>query len=165
MGRVRTKLVKKAARVIIEKYFPRLTLDFATNKKVTDEVAVVPTKRVRNKIAGFITHLMKRIQRGGSVRGISLKIQEEERERRMDFVPEKSVLDVETIPVDPDTADLLKAIDFGDLSALGVVVQNPEVQRHQQKYYQQRGDRDRDRRPRDGQQQQNKDRPPQTASA
>lgn len=84
---VRTKTVKKSARAIIEKYYSRLTMDFHTNKRVCDEVAIIPSKRMRNKIAGFVTHLMKRIQRG-PVRGISLKLQEEERERRMDFVPE-----------------------------------------------------------------------------
>ena len=62
-------------------------MDFHVNKRVTAEVAIIPSKRMRNKIAGFVTHLMKRIQRG-PVRGISLKLQEEERERRLDFVPE-----------------------------------------------------------------------------
>jgi small subunit ribosomal protein S17e len=41
-------------------------------------VGQVPTKKLRNKIAGFATHLMKRIQKG-PVKGISLKVQEEER--------------------------------------------------------------------------------------
>lgn len=56
-------------------------------RPLAPQVAEVPSKRMRNKIAGFVTHLMKRIQRG-PVRGISLKLQEEERERRLDFVPE-----------------------------------------------------------------------------
>merc|ERR1711953_1596163 len=57
MGRVRTKTIKKAARVIIEKYYTKLTLDFHTNKRIIEEVALIPSKPLRNKIAGFITHL------------------------------------------------------------------------------------------------------------
>ena len=91
MGRVRTKTVKKSSRQVIERYYSKMTLDFHTNKKILEEVAIIPSKRLRNKIAGFSTHLMKRIQKG-PVRGISLKLQEEERERRMDFVPEGMML-------------------------------------------------------------------------
>eukprot|EP00164_Ancoracysta_twista_P000512 GFYU01000683.1.p2 GENE.GFYU01000683.1~~GFYU01000683.1.p2 ORF type:complete len:139 (+),score=54.11 GFYU01000683.1:31-447(+) len=109
MGRVRTKTVKKAARVVIEKYYPRLTLDFQTNKKLCCDVAIIPSKRLRNKIAGFATHLMKRIQRG-PVRGVSFKLQEEERERRMDFVPDVSAVNTDLVEVDSDTKDLLKKL-------------------------------------------------------
>ncbi|KAJ3123759.1 hypothetical protein HK098_001646 [Nowakowskiella sp. JEL0407] len=121
MGRVRTKTVKKASRVLIEKYYPRLTLDFQTNKKICDEVAVIQSKRLRNKIAGFTTHLMKRIQ-NGPVRGISFKLQEEERERKDNYVPDVSALAVETIEIDADTNALLKAMNFESIP--GVTVAN-----------------------------------------
>ncbi|KAI8149318.1 40S ribosomal protein S17-A [Fennellomyces sp. T-0311] len=119
MGRVRTKTVKKASRVLIEKYYPRLTLDFQTNKKICDEVAIISSKRLRNKIAGFTTHLMKRISRG-PVRGISFKLQEEERERRDNFVPEQSALDTTAIEIDPETEELLKSLNFADLAGVKV---------------------------------------------
>ncbi|CAH9127764.1 unnamed protein product [Cuscuta epithymum] len=123
MGRVRTKTVKKSSRQVIERYYSRLTLDFHTNKKVLQEVAVIPTKRLRNKIAGFSTHLMKRIQKG-PVRGISLKLQEEERERRMDFVPEESAINTERIEVDKETIELLTSLGMAELP--GVVVKEEE---------------------------------------
>jgi len=137
MGRVRTKTTKRASRVLIEKYYPRLTLDFHTNKRIIDEVAVVPSKRLRNKIAGFTTHLMKRIQKG-PVRGISFKLQEEERERKDNYVPEVSALDTtaHALEVDPDTRDLLKALNF---ESINVTVVTPTVQQA----YVPRGGRDR----------------------
>jgi small subunit ribosomal protein S17e len=120
---VRTKTVKKSARVIIEKYYSRLTLDFHSNKRICDEVAIIPSKRMRNKIAGFVTHLMKRIQRG-PVRNISLKLQEEERERRLDFVPEVSAIDTEVIEVDADTKKMLDELDLKNLPGVQVASQN-----------------------------------------
>ncbi|CAN1144035.1 40S ribosomal protein S17-1 [Linum perenne] len=94
-----------------------MTLDFHTNKKILEEVAIIPSKRLRNKIAGFSTHLMKRIQKG-PVRGISLKLQEEERERRMDFVPEESAIKTDRIEVDKETKEMLAALGMADVGGI-----------------------------------------------
>ena len=51
MGRVRTNTVEKAARVIIEKYYTKLTFDFKTNKKIIEEIAVIHSKPLRIRIA------------------------------------------------------------------------------------------------------------------
>ncbi|KAI7725786.1 hypothetical protein M8C21_013957 [Ambrosia artemisiifolia] len=117
MGRVRTKTVKKSSRQVIERYYSKMTLDFHTNKKILEEVAIIPSKRLRNKIAGFSTHLMKRIQKG-PVRGISLKLQEEERERRMDFVPDESAIKVDRIEVDKETIELLASLGMSEMPGI-----------------------------------------------
>ncbi|KAI2798237.1 40S ribosomal protein S17 [Blomia tropicalis] len=123
MGRVRTKTIKKASRVIIEKYYTRLTMDFHTNKRICEEIAIIPSKRLRNQIAGFVTHLMKRIQRG-PVRGISIKLQEEERERRDNYVPEVSALKSDSIEVDADTFQMLKELNFDKIAEVTVYTGN-----------------------------------------
>jgi small subunit ribosomal protein S17e len=128
-------MVKRASRQMIEKYYARLTFDFHTNKRVADEVAELPSKRVRNQIAGYVSHLMKRIQRG-PVRGISLKLQEEERERRMDFIPDQSFVEVDAVEIDSITNDLIQNINVDEISKVPVKIVNdvaPTRRRRQQK--------------------------------
>ncbi|KAM1316292.1 hypothetical protein ACFX2F_019949 [Malus domestica] len=86
-----------------------MTLDFHTNKKILEEVAIIPSKCLCNKIAEFSTHLMKQIQKG-PVCGISLKLQEEDLKRRMDFVPNESAIKIDEISVDKETLDMLSAL-------------------------------------------------------
>jgi small subunit ribosomal protein S17e len=88
-----------------------MSKDFHYNKRVCDDVAVIPTKRIRNKVAGYATILMKRIEKG-PVRGISLKLQEEERERKMEFIPKKSEFEVNSLKLDNDTQDMLRALNL-----------------------------------------------------
>lgn len=115
MGKIRTKTVKRASRRIVENYYGRLGNDYYTNKRVVCDVTVTCSKKLRNKISGYTTHIMKRLARG-PVRGISLKLQEEERERRMDFVPEVSWVDQKVhdgINVDKCTLRMLKKMETG----------------------------------------------------
>lgn len=68
---------------------------------------------------------MKRIQRG-PVRGISFKLQEEERERKDQYVPEISALDFTQnsesgqLDVDGETKDLLKSLGVCGVSVISI---------------------------------------------
>lgn len=136
MGRVRTKTVKRAAKVLLERHYQKLTSDFHINKRILSEVAKVPTKSLRNKIAGFATHLVKRIQKG-PVKGISLKVQEEERERRLDWVPKESDIKIDRVNIDNETANMLKN-RFGEKLFTNIEA-NLEVKAHEVKKDQRKG--------------------------
>ena len=46
------------AKVIIERYYPKLTLDFETNKRICDEIAIIASKRLRNKVCDILKALI-----------------------------------------------------------------------------------------------------------
>ena len=58
---------------------------------------------------------MRRIQKG-PVRGISLKLQEEERERKMEFAPKQSEFTLDNIRIDDETRKMLDELRLGKIA-------------------------------------------------
>ncbi|WP_297981465.1 30S ribosomal protein S17e [uncultured Methanobrevibacter sp.] len=59
MGNIRTSFVKRISKELIDTHAGKFTTDFEENKILVAEYSTVSTKHLRNKIAGYITRLVK----------------------------------------------------------------------------------------------------------
>ena len=57
MGKVRTELVKRIARELVERFPDKFTTDFETNKKLVESLTNISSTKLRNRVAGYITQL------------------------------------------------------------------------------------------------------------
>jgi len=57
LGRVRTEMIKRLARELIQADPQRFSTDYEENKKAVNGLVSDKTKRVRNRIAGYVTRL------------------------------------------------------------------------------------------------------------
>lgn len=57
MGKVRTDTVKRISRELIRRYPARFAGDFESDKQAVNELVVTQSKRLRNRIAGYVTRL------------------------------------------------------------------------------------------------------------
>lgn len=57
MGRIKSKIVKRTARTLLEVENNRFTDKFEKNKEVL--AGLMPSKKVRNQVAGYIARLKK----------------------------------------------------------------------------------------------------------
>jgi len=71
--------VKKMANELLERYPDKFTSDFNENKETIKNFAIVRSKELRNKIAGYIT---KNINRNLAQQNASLSYSEENTESR-----------------------------------------------------------------------------------
>lgn len=58
MGKVRTVLIKRLSRELVQRYADSFSKDFDQNKEIVEELLTNTTKRLRNRIAGYVTRLM-----------------------------------------------------------------------------------------------------------
>ncbi|WP_455368243.1 30S ribosomal protein S17e [[Eubacterium] cellulosolvens] len=61
MGKVRSYIIKKTAEELMQLHNDEIATDFEKNKQIVDQYIDTRTKRMRNKIAGYLTGL-KRVQ-------------------------------------------------------------------------------------------------------
>ena len=57
LGKVRTDTVKRMSRELLKRFPDRFTGDFESDKQVVNDLVITPSKRLRNRIAGYITRL------------------------------------------------------------------------------------------------------------
>ncbi|RLE95054.1 MAG: 30S ribosomal protein S17e [Thermoprotei archaeon] len=63
MGKVRPGFIKRLARKLLETYPDKFTTDFEANKRLVAKLTNIQSKRVRNRVAGYITRLVKLSER------------------------------------------------------------------------------------------------------
>lgn len=59
MGKVRPVFIKKVSKELVERYPTVFSSSFEENKNELQKYAIIQSKLVRNRIAGYITHLIK----------------------------------------------------------------------------------------------------------
>jgi len=52
-------LEKKIARELVERFPDKFTTDFENNKKLVESLTNISSKKLRNRVAGYITQLQK----------------------------------------------------------------------------------------------------------
>ena len=59
MGRIKTQLVKRVTGELIKEHGKEFAKDFDTNKKLVEKFAKIPSIKMRNVIAGYVTRRVK----------------------------------------------------------------------------------------------------------
>ena len=59
MGKVRTEMIKRISIELIDKYPKSFGIEFEANKQFLKEIGLDVSKKLRNKVAGYVTCLVK----------------------------------------------------------------------------------------------------------
>ena len=63
MGQVKNVFIKNLAKSLIEKYPERFTKNFEKNKEELDKLVKTESKKIRNMIAGYLVHVIRKRER------------------------------------------------------------------------------------------------------
>ena len=101
--------IKRLSTEILSEYKDSFGTDFSENKKMLNEITIVRSKGLKNKIAGYITKILLR-EHKFQVRKQKLiddekKSMERNRSQEKASIPKPETVDVESTP-EPETVDV-----------------------------------------------------------
>jgi small subunit ribosomal protein S17e len=82
MGQVKNIFIKSLAKRLIEKYPERFTKNFEKNKGELDGLVSLESKKIRNMVAGYIVHLVEKMEKPTQERPVQFKERDRRRVRR-----------------------------------------------------------------------------------
>ena len=60
MGQIKNQGIKTLAKTLIEKYPDSFSKDFEKNKEEIDKIILLESKKIRNKVAGYLVHEIRK---------------------------------------------------------------------------------------------------------
>ncbi|HUS77354.1 MAG TPA: 30S ribosomal protein S17e [Patescibacteria group bacterium] len=78
MGKVRTEMVKRISLELVNRYPKSFTIEFEQNKQFLKEINLDVSKKLRNKIAGYVTRINR----------VDQAIDELEKQPQVEEIPE-----------------------------------------------------------------------------
>ena len=60
MGRIKTMLIKRTVNELMANHKKEFKKDFEENKVLVEKFANIPSKKLRNVVAGYVTRLVKK---------------------------------------------------------------------------------------------------------
>ncbi|MBM3905953.1 MAG: hypothetical protein FJ354_04655 [Thaumarchaeota archaeon] len=88
--------IKRLSMQVLDQHKDKFTVDFADNKKILDQLAVVRSKGLKNEMAGYITKLLKREKDYLSSKEAAVGEEEEVEESQIEAAEEEIVQESET---------------------------------------------------------------------
>ena len=109
--------IKRLSTEILSEYKDSFGTDFSENKKMLNEITIVRSKGLKNKIAGYITKILLR-EHKFQVRKQKLiddekKSMDRNRSQEKASTPEPETVDVESTP-EPETVDVENPVEKTD---------------------------------------------------
>jgi len=62
LGKVRTEQVKRIAQELIKRHPNKFSTDFESNKKLIESLTRISSRKLRNRVAGYVTRLSSIMQ-------------------------------------------------------------------------------------------------------